>query len=110
MARLIYSAIGSADGYVEDAAGSFDWAAPDEELLSFVNDLERPVGTYLYGRRMYETMRYWEADHTAARLSTGSSPASGGRPTRSCSPAHSRRCPRPGRGSSGTSIPVWSGN
>jgi dihydrofolate reductase len=64
MAKLIYSAIGSADGYVEDAAGNFDWAAPDEELLGFVNDLERPVGTYLYGRRMYETMRYWESDHT----------------------------------------------
>jgi dihydrofolate reductase len=64
MARLIYSAIASADGYVEDAAGSFDWAAPDEELLRFVNDLERPVGTYLYGRRMYETMLYWETAHT----------------------------------------------
>ena len=64
MARLIYSAIASADGYVEDAAGSFDWAAPDEELHSFVNDLERPVGTYLYGRRMYETMLYWETAHT----------------------------------------------
>jgi dihydrofolate reductase len=61
MGKLVYSAIGSADGYVEDAGGSFDWAAPDEELLSFVNDLERPIGTYLYGRRMYETMRYWEA-------------------------------------------------
>lgn len=60
MARLIYSAIASADGFVEDAGGSFDWAAPDEELLGFVNELERPVGTYLYGRRMYETMRYWE--------------------------------------------------
>jgi dihydrofolate reductase len=60
MARLIYSAIVSADGYVEDAAGGFDWAAPDEEVLSFVNDLERPVGTYLYGRRMYQTMLYWE--------------------------------------------------
>jgi len=48
MARLIYSAIGSADGYVEDADGSFDWAAPDEELLRFVNELERPVDTYLY--------------------------------------------------------------
>ena len=59
-ARLIYSAIASADGYVEDAAGSFDWAAPDEEVLCFVNDLERPVGTYLYGRRMYRTMVYWE--------------------------------------------------
>src|SRR5580700_5325035 len=65
MARLIYSAIASADGYTEDAAGSFDWAAPDEELLSFVNDLERPVGTYLYGRRMYETMLYWETAPTA---------------------------------------------
>jgi dihydrofolate reductase len=64
MARLIYSAIASADGYVEDAAGSFDWAAPDDELLGFVNELERPVGTYLYGRRMYETMRYWETAHT----------------------------------------------
>jgi dihydrofolate reductase len=63
MARLIYSAIASADGYVEDAGGSFDWAAPDDELLCFVNDLERPVGTYLYGRRMYETMRYWETAH-----------------------------------------------
>jgi dihydrofolate reductase len=70
MAKLIYSAIASADGYVEDAGGSFDWAAPDEELLSFVNDLERPVGTYLYGRRMYETMRYWEtADSVPGRSS-----------------------------------------
>jgi dihydrofolate reductase len=60
MGKLIYSAIASADGYVEDAGGSFDWAAPDEEVFRFVNDLERPVGTYLYGRRMYETMVYWE--------------------------------------------------
>ncbi len=65
MARLIYSAIASADGYVEDTAGNFGWAAPDEELLRFINDLERPVGTYLYGRRMYETMLYWETAHTA---------------------------------------------
>ena len=64
MTKLIYSAITSADGYVEDATGSFDWAAPDEELLCFVNDLERPVRTYLYGRRMYETMLYWETAHT----------------------------------------------
>jgi dihydrofolate reductase len=64
MAKLIYSAIASADGYVEDATGSFDWAAPDEQMLRFVNDLERPVGTYLYGRRMYETMRYWETADT----------------------------------------------
>jgi dihydrofolate reductase len=64
MAKLIYSAIASADGYVEDAAGNFEWGAPGEELLRFINDLERPVGTYLYGRRMYETMLYWETAHT----------------------------------------------
>jgi dihydrofolate reductase len=62
MAELIYSAIASLDGYVEDVHGSFDWAAPDEEVHAFVNELERPVGTYLYGRRMYETMVYWETD------------------------------------------------
>ncbi len=60
MARLIYSAIASLDGYVEDRQGKFDWAAPDEEVLAYVNDQERPVGTYLYGRRMYETMMFWE--------------------------------------------------
>jgi dihydrofolate reductase len=60
MAKLIYSAIASLDGYVEDEQGTFDWAAPDEEVHAFVNDLERPVGTHLYGRRMYETMVYWE--------------------------------------------------
>jgi dihydrofolate reductase len=64
MAKLIYSAIASADGYVEDATGRFEWAAPAEDLLRFVNDLERPVGTYLYGRRMYETMLYWETADT----------------------------------------------
>jgi dihydrofolate reductase len=64
MAKLIYSAITSLDGYVEDKDGNFDWAAPDEEVHTFVNDLERPVGTYLYGRRMYETMVYWESAHT----------------------------------------------
>jgi dihydrofolate reductase len=56
VARLIYSTIASLDGYVADADGNFDWAAPDEEVHRFVNDLERPVGTYLYGRRMYEVM------------------------------------------------------
>jgi dihydrofolate reductase len=60
MAKLIYSAIASLDGYVADVDGNFDWAAPDEEVHAFVNELERPVGTYLYGRRMYETMVYWE--------------------------------------------------
>jgi dihydrofolate reductase len=60
VAKLIFSAITSLDGYVEDERGNFDLGAPDEEVHSFVNDLERPVGTYLYGRRMYETMVYWE--------------------------------------------------
>jgi dihydrofolate reductase len=60
MARLIYSAIASLDGYVSDQQGNFDWARPDEEVHAFVNDLERSVGTYLYGRRMYETMVVWE--------------------------------------------------
>jgi dihydrofolate reductase len=60
MARLIYSAIASLDGYVEDELGTFGWAKPDEEVHAFVNDLERRVGTYLYGRRMYETMVYRE--------------------------------------------------
>ena len=60
MARLVYSAIASLDGYVADASGSFDWSVPDEEVHAFVNDLERPVGTYLYGRRMYEVMVAWE--------------------------------------------------
>src|SRR6478609_7069557 len=59
MAKLIYAAIASLDGYVEDADGNFDWAAPDEELHAYVNDLERTIGTQLYGRRMYETMTYW---------------------------------------------------
>ena len=60
MGKLIYAAIASLDGYVEDEQGRFDWSAPDEEVHAFVNDLERPTGTYLYGRRMYETMVFWE--------------------------------------------------
>jgi dihydrofolate reductase len=66
MGSLIYSTIGSLDGYSEDRDGKFDWAAPDEEVHRFVNDLERPVGTYLYGRRMYEVMVYWETAHALA--------------------------------------------
>jgi len=63
MAKLIYSAITSLDGFVADRDGNFDWAAPDEEVHTFVNDLERPIGTYLYGRRMYEVMAAWETAH-----------------------------------------------
>jgi len=69
MAKLIYSAITSLDGYMEDEDGKFDWAEPDEEVHAFINDLERPVGTYLYGRRMYETMQAWETDPSLAEHS-----------------------------------------
>lgn len=60
MARLVYAAIASLDGYVADEAGNFSWSAPDEEVHAFVNDLERPLGTHLYGRRMYEVLVAWE--------------------------------------------------
>lgn len=60
VAKLIYSAIASLDGYVADEDGRFDWAAPDDEVHAFLNELEGPVGTYLYGRRMYEVMVAWE--------------------------------------------------
>jgi dihydrofolate reductase len=66
MAKLIYFAITSLDGYVADEEGNFDWAMPDEEVFSFVNDFERPVGTYLYGRRLYEMMVGWETAHARA--------------------------------------------
>ena len=66
MAKLIYSAIASLDGYVADVNGNFEWAVPDEEVHTFINDLERPVGAYLYGRRMYEVMAGWETDPTLA--------------------------------------------
>lgn len=62
-ARFIYFAMESLDGYIEDVQGKFEWSRPDEEVHQFVNDLLRPVGTYLYGRRMYETMRVWETEY-----------------------------------------------
>jgi dihydrofolate reductase len=64
MAKLIYAAISSLDGYVADSEGNFDWGMPSDEVHRFVNDLERGIGTYLYGRRMYEVMRYWETAPT----------------------------------------------
>ena len=69
MAKLIYSALASLDGYIEDESGTFAWAAPDEEVHRFVNDLQRPVGTYLYGRRLYEVMAAWETDPAIAEQS-----------------------------------------
>ena len=66
VAKLIYSAIASLDGYVADQNGNFNWAAPDEEVHAFINDLSRSFGIHLYGRRMYETMAVWETDPTLA--------------------------------------------
>jgi dihydrofolate reductase len=67
MPNLIYSTIASLDGYIADEDGKFDWAEPDEEVHSFVNDLQRPVGTYLYGRRTYDVMVAWETVDTAGQ-------------------------------------------
>ena len=107
MASLIYSAIASLDGYVADENGNFDWAAPDEEVHAFVNDLERPVGTYLYGRRMYETMAVWET------MALDDEPpvmhdfaGSGGRPTRSSTRRRSPTFRPAAHGWSATSTPT----
>jgi dihydrofolate reductase len=70
VAKLLYSAISSLDGYIEDEEGNFDWAEPDDEVHAFVNDLERSIGTYLYGRRMYDVMIGWETDPTLAEQSS----------------------------------------
>jgi dihydrofolate reductase len=64
MAKLIYTGISSLDGYIADENGKFEWGEPDEEVHAFVNDLERPIGTYLYGRRLYEVMAYWDTADT----------------------------------------------
>jgi len=69
MARLLYMAITSLDGYVADEAGSYDWAMPDDEVFGFVNDFERPVGTYLYGRRLYQEMTGWATMRAGPGLS-----------------------------------------
>lgn len=76
MTKLTYSAIVSVDGYVADENGRFDWAEPDEEVHAFINDLERSVGTYLYGRRLYQVMLYWES--RAARRRTSPATTKGG--------------------------------
>jgi dihydrofolate reductase len=69
MAKLLYVMNASLDGYIADEDGKFDWGAPGEEYLAFINDLVRPVGTYLYGRRLYELMAVWETDPAAAAQS-----------------------------------------
>lgn len=72
MAKLTYTFLASLDGYINDADGAFDWAVPDEEVLAYINATERDVGTFLYGRRMYEMMIGWETDPSAAEQSPGS--------------------------------------
>jgi dihydrofolate reductase len=69
MAKLVYTTIASLDGYITDEAGAIDWAEPDPEVFGFINDLERGIGTYLYGRRLYETMLYWETFDAAEEQS-----------------------------------------
>src|SRR6476469_6534225 len=66
MAKLIYVANVSLDGYIEDADGSLEWTAPSDEVFTFITDLVRPVGTYLYGRRLYEAMAVWETQPALA--------------------------------------------
>lgn len=104
---LVYSVIASLDGYTADAEGKFDWAEPDEEVLGYLNDLERGIGTYLYGRRMYETMVGWETVPLDQMDSPGSRDFAGiwrsadrsSTPPR-CGPRQAR-----GRGSSPASTP-----
>lgn len=69
MANLIYASIVSLDGYIEDAQGAFDWSQPSDEVFTFITNLVRPVGTYLYGRRLYDTMAVWETDRALAGAS-----------------------------------------
>ena len=107
MASLIYLAIASLDGYVEDEQGKFGWAAPDEEVHAFVNDVERPVGTHLYGRRMYETMVCWETRRSGAVYRDYAE--IGGRPRRLSTPGRFRRCPAREPESSASSTPLRSG-
>lgn len=68
MGKLIYSAIASLDGYVADAEGNFDWSMPDAEVHAYINDLERPIGTYLVGRRLYDVMKVWDTFHGQSGL------------------------------------------
>ena len=112
MAKLIYSAITSLDGYTADEDGNFDWAAPDEDVHAFVNDLERPIGTYLYGRRMYDVMAYWESAHTRPRpvgRRAGLHPDLAGRRQGRLLPDAGSGRPASGRASSATSTPTRSG-
>src|SRR4051794_26702580 len=108
MAKLIYSAIASLDGYVADEHGRWDWSVPDEEVHAFVNDLQRHVGTHLLGRRMYEVLVAWETIDDPDPVIRDSR-SSGARRTRWCTRGRSRGWRARGRGSSGSSTPRPSG-
>ena len=107
MAKLIYSIQTSLDGYINDDQGKFDWAKPDEEVHTFFNELERPVGTHLYGRRMYEMMRYWQDpdDRRRRQTTSATTPRSGRAPTRSSTRGRSTPLQPRGPESSPSSIP-----
>jgi len=111
MAKLIYTAISSLDGYIADEEGKFDWAEPDEEVHAFVNDLERRIGTYLYGRRLYEVMVAWDTIPPGDQPPFVQDYAEIWRAAdRSSTPGRWRRRRAPGRGSSATSTQKRSGN
>lgn len=107
MAKLIYSAISSLDGFVADEEGKFDWGEPDEEVHSFINDLDREVGTYLYGRRMYEVMIAWEDVKTDDQPHLRDFAEIWRGATRSCTRRRWMRSRHPERGSNATSTPRW---
>ena len=109
--NLIYIANVSLDGYIEDSNGNFNWTAPSDEVFAFITDLVRPVGSYLYGRRMYETMAVCALDPTLAPTpgSGPTSPRSGRRPTRSSTPRPCLRPRREARTVSAGSTPMRSG-
>lgn len=88
MATLIYATNVSLDGYIEDAHGAFDWAPPDDDVFAAYTALLRSVGTFLYGRRLYENMAVWETNPASpsSQTSQPTSPVLGGRPTRSSTP------------------------
>ncbi len=107
MGKLIYAANTSLDGYLEDETGSFDWSVPDDEVHAFWNEHERHIGTSLYGRRMYETMRVWESDDWLTTEPAVVREYAGiWRDTdKSSTPRRWKRCRRRGQGSNGSSTP-----
>ena len=109
--KLIYGAFASLDGYLADKDGNFDWAEPDEEVHAFVNDVVRPSGTHLYGRRIYEVMAVWETDPSLAAHSPVYRDFAEiwQAAEKSSIRKRSRRYPQARRGSNGTSIQTRSG-